>query len=621
MGLFLGKKRGARFPPTTSLFPGPNCARTCTNFEGLQHMRNDLSIAALIGAAGILATAVAAHAQSPSGDWPSFGRDNSNQRFAPFAAIDRGNVARLAPAWSYPLGTVGSAQTHPIVVGGVMYIGMAGNDVAALDAATGREIWRYRHAARHKLPQIPSNRGVAVAGGRVFEATDDARVIALDQATGNVIWDKAVAPYDPSALLPAGAKKPEVDFQFRAAPLVLDGKVIVGSTGFEANRFDDDFVKSSIAAGVDVGKAWIDANLGRRAFLAALDAETGAEVWRWYTTKEDGWEGGFASATPDGMPLNRDLDAEKAAASLYKNAWAAGSNSTWMTPAYEPASGLIYIGTGNPAPGDVDLVRPGDNLYANGVAALEASTGKVRWFFQESPHGQYDATGQAVLFDATVDGRAVPAVLECGKSGWCFAIDRASGTLLFRSEEVVPHINPYAVPSSEGVRVSPAGGGAVSVSPVSYDPGAGVAYVAARHAPVIQSRVSVPNVPGGPALFKTINKPVPAGETWGTLTALDMAKGGRVLWQVKTPQPLVGGTLATAGGLVFTGEPNGKFNAYDAATGAVLWSNETGAGVGAPPMSYVVNGRQFVAVATGRAAGEPPSRPDGAIRVFALPAP
>jgi alcohol dehydrogenase (cytochrome c) len=156
---------------------------------------------------------------------------------------------------------------------------------------------------------------------------------------------------------------------------------------------------------------------------------------------------------------------------------------------------------------------------------------------------------------------------------------------------------------------------------VSYDPGSGIAYIAARHAPVIQTRVAVPNVPGGPALFKTITKPVPAGDIWGTLTALDMAKGGHVLWQVKTPQPLVGGTLATAGALVFTGEPNGRFAAYDAATGAVLWSTDTGAGVGAPPMSYVVNGRQFVAVATGRPAGEPPTRPGGTIRVFALPPP
>jgi glucose dehydrogenase len=414
-----------------------------------------------------------------------------------------------------------------------------------------------------------------------------------------------------------------VEFQFRAAPLVYDGHVIVGATGFEANRLDDDFIKASIAAGIDVGNAWIDANLGRRAFLAALDARTGAETWRWYSTKEDGWEGPYASETPDGTPLHRDIAAEKAAASRYKNGWAAGSNSTWMTPAFDAAAGLIFIGTGNPAPGDVELVRPGDNLYANGIAALDARTGALRWFFQESPHGQYDATGQAVLFDARIDGRSVPAVLECGKSGWCFAIDRANGKLLFRSEEVVPHVNTYppADLPPQGVRVSPGGGGAVSVSPVSYDPGGGVVYVAARHAPAIQTRVSIPNVQGGPALFKTVSKPVPPAETWGTLTALDLTKGGRVLWQAKTPQPLVGGTLATAGGLVFTGEPNGRFAAYDAATGAVLWSAETGAGVGAPPMSYMAKGRQYVAVATGRPAGEPPTRPGGSIRVFALPAP
>jgi len=245
-------------------------------------MRNDLSVAALACAAGILSAAFAAHAQSPRGgdDWPSFGHDGSNQRFAPFAAIDRDKVARLAPSWTYPLGTVGSVQTHPIVIGGVMYIGMAGNDVAALDAATGREIWRYRHVARRALPQIPSNRGVTVADGRVLEATDDARVIALDQTTGKVIWDKVVLPYDATALVPMGAKTPEVEFQFRAAPLAYDGKVIVGATGFEANRFDDEFVKASLAAGIDVGKAWIDANLGRRGFLAALDAQSGAESAR-----------------------------------------------------------------------------------------------------------------------------------------------------------------------------------------------------------------------------------------------------------------------------------------------------------------------------------------------------
>jgi alcohol dehydrogenase (cytochrome c) len=321
------------------------------------------------------------------------------------------------------------------------------------------------------------------------------------------------------------------------------------------------------------------------------------------------------------MPPRRPTGCRSTAISqpkkLYKNAWAAGSNSTWMTPAFDPVAGLVFVGTGNPAPGDVDLVRPGDNLYANGVAALDAKTGVLRWFFQEAPHGQYDATGQAVLMDAKVGARTIPAVLECGKAGWCYVIDRASGKLLFRSDEVAPHQNAYAAATPTGMTVAPGTGGAVSVSPVSYDPASGVVYVASRHAPSIQTLVKLPNVPGGPALAKLVSKPVPASETWGTLTALDLANGGRVLWQVKTPEPLVGGTLATAGGLVFTGEANGRFNAYDAATGKTLWTHQTGVNVGAPPMSYAVNGRQFVAVATGAAAG---LRPGGAIMAFALPA-
>jgi glucose dehydrogenase len=154
---------------------------------------------------------------------------------------------------------------------------------------------------------------------------------------------------------------------------------------------------------------------------------------------------------------------------------------------------------------------------------------------------------------------------------------------------------------------------------VSYDPGAGVGYVASRHDPSVQTLVAVPNGPGGPKLFKLVSRPVPRDETWGTLTALDVRNGGRMLWQTKTPQPLVGGTLATAGGLVFTGEPNGRFSAYDSASGKVLWTHQTSANVGAPPMSYAVNGRQFVAVATGSAPGPGGAGQPGAIRVFALP--
>ncbi len=561
-----------------------------------------------------------AAAGQADGSWITFGRDYSNQRFAPLDEINRGNVARLAPAWVYQLGTVGSTQTHPIVVDGVMYVTMPGNDVAAVDAATGREIWRYTHKPHTALPRVPSNRGVAVAYGRVFEATDDARVIALDQATGKLVWDKVVQPFDPSALLAPGQAKPDVRFMLRAAPLVYDGKVIVGSTGFEADSIEDDFIKASIAAGVDVGVAWINANLGRRAFVTALDAHTGAEVWRWYTTKEDGWEGDYVAAAPDGTPLHRDIAAEKAAARIYRHGWAAGSNSTWMTPAFDPATGLIFVGTGNPAPGNVDLVRPGDNLFGNGVAALDARTGALRWFSQQAPHGQYDATGQTVLLDAKVADRDVPAVLECGKSGWCFVVDRATGKLIFRTDEVVPHQNTYAARStSEEMRVSPGPGGALTVSPVSYDPVAGVVYVAARHDPSLQTRVPIPNVPGGPKLFRLVSKPVPRSEAWGTLTALDLKNGGRMLWQARTPEPLVGGTLATGGGLVFTGEPNGRFNAYDSNTGAVLWTHQTGANVGAPPMSYTANGRQFIAVATGSAPRAGAAGQPGTIRAYALP--
>jgi alcohol dehydrogenase (cytochrome c) len=560
-------------------------------------------------------------ASQADGDWITFGRDYTNQRFAPFFTIDRSNVGQLIPAWAHELGTIGSTQTHPLVVGGIMFIGMAGNDVAAINASTGAEIWRYRHKPRTALPQVPSNRGVAVAYGLVFEGTDDARVIALDQATGAVVWDHLVPPFDPSPLLPPGQNAPNIQFNFRAAPLVYGGKVIVGATGFEANRFDDEFVKASIAAGTDVGTAWINANLGRRGFVSALDARTGAEVWRWYTTKENGWEGDYAVASPDGTPLNRDIAAEKAAAQLYRNAWAAGSNSTWMTPAFDPDMNLIFVGTGNPAPGDVDLVRPGNNLYANGVAALDASTGKLRWFFQQAPHGQYDATGQAVLIDAKLGGRTVPSVLECGKIGWCFVIDRASGKLLFRTDEVTPHQNTFERPAAGGpsITVAPGGGGAVGVSPVSYDADSGIVYVAGRHDPTMRTLTRMANVPGGPALFKLESKPVPRSETWGTLTALDMTNGGRVLWQIKTPEPLVGGTLATSGGLVFTGEANGRLGAYDAASGKVLWTYQTGASVGAPPMSYVANGRQFIAVATGATQGSGSPRPGGAIRAFSLP--
>jgi len=297
-----------------------------------------------------------------------------------------------------------------------------------------------------------------------------------------------------------------------------------------------------------------------------------------------------------------------------------------MTPSVDPAAGLLFLGTANPAPGQPDTARPGDNLYANSVVALEAKTGKLRWYLQETPHGYFDATGQVALIDVPVNGQNVPAAVECGKSGWCYVVDRTTGKLVFRSDGVVRQMNMFAVPTPQGIMVAPGGGGGIGVSPVSYDPNTGYLYVAAIDRPEIQTLTKIAAVGGAPEVNYIKSQSVPPDQGYGTLTALDLRNKGKIVWQAKTKEPLVGGTVATAGGLVFTGEANGHFNAYDAKSGAPLWTFQTGANVGAPPITYSVGGRQYVAVATGAAAtpdGQPiPAgalRPGGALMVFTLP--
>jgi glucose dehydrogenase len=232
--------------------------------------------------------------------------------------------------------------------------------------------------------------------------------------------------------------------------------------------------------------------------------------------------------------------------------------------------------------------------------------------------------------ETMVGGRKVEAVLHCGKAGWWFGMDRATGKLLFRSDEFVRHQNTYNAWNSnmpqapQGVVVAPGGSGGVDFSPVSLDPGSGIVYVAAIHRPKILTLEKIPNSPGYPALFKMDRKAVPISQGWGTLTALDVKNGGHTVWQVETPAPLAGGALATADGLVCIGETNGHFDAFDSATGKALWTYQTGANVGAPAMSYSVNGRQYIAVATGnpatpavRAFAGTLNRAGGAIIVFA----
>ncbi|MGH8692752.1 MAG: pyrroloquinoline quinone-dependent dehydrogenase [Burkholderiales bacterium] len=559
-------------------------------------------------------------------NWITFGHNYTNQRFSGLRRIDRSNVRRLVPRWVYQTGVAGEFQATPLVVDGVMYLTTSDNHAVALDARTGDRIWRYDHRPRTDLKfGSSSNRGAAVAYGMVYEATNDGRLIALDQKTGKVVWDQVVAQPEEGetealAMFGDAFKESSVTgstrLGYKMPPLVYKGKVIVGNAGAGYGLH--------IETKGEIGVLGVEGDgFGRRGYVSAHDAHTGKELWRWYSTKANGWEGEYRETTPDGLPLHRDIAGEKAAAPRYRDAWRIGGGSLWMTPALDPEMGLIFLGTGNPSPQNYGLSRPGDNLYTMCLVALDVDTGQLRWYYQQVPHDVwgYDVASQPFLFDIVRNGQTVKAVGQASKTGWFYVHDRRTGALLYKSEPFVPIRNIFAQPTREGIIVAPGALGGASWSPVSYNPATGIAYVAALHTPARYSLGTTAADAGSPkgrgyALLEITASGQP---TWGTLTAVDVRGGGRIKWQVKTPETLTGGVLATASGLVFMGEGSGYFNAYDAETGERLWRFQTGAGVGAPPMAYEVDGVQYVAVASGGGFNRRTYPPGDALFVFALP--
>jgi glucose dehydrogenase len=551
------------------------------------------------------------NAASDRSNWLTYGRDYANQRFSESDTINVTTVKRLAPRWIYQSGVSSTFQATPIVVDGVIYLSLPFNHVVAIDARTGHEVWRYEHKRRtDKMCCGPANRGVAVAYGKVFIGTVDARLVALDQKTGKPVWDRPLvsdaggkaestedlAPGDPlrkqrvSGTTGVGANM---------APLVYKGKVIIGITGVGYGlHLDAD--RPGAPVGTVVGFAGESQRAG---FYAAFDAATGERIWQFDSTPATGWEGDFRTKTADGAPLERDIDQEKATLSRYPEAARRGGGSAWTTPALDPQLGLLYLGTGNPSPQMDDSTRPGDNLYTVSLVAVDANTGKLRWHYQQVPHDMWglDVASPAVLFDLDVDGQRIPAVGEAGKTGWFYVLDRRDGRLLYKSEPFVPQHNQFRRPTAEGVVIAPGAAGGASWSPVSYDPRTGLAYVAAIHLPTRYSVHELPATAEKPAVRYTMLD-LDGGPSWGTLTALDTRARGKIRWQVKTAQPLVGGVLATAGDLVFAGEGNGDFSAFDARTGERLWQFNCGAGVNAPPVTYELDGVQYVLVAAGGSA-------------------
>ncbi|HWP47084.1 MAG TPA: PQQ-dependent dehydrogenase, methanol/ethanol family [Candidatus Limnocylindrales bacterium] len=496
-------------------------------------------------------------------NWLMYGRDYTNQRYSPLNQITTANIGKLVPKWVFQTGVVHSFENTPIVVDGVMYITTPFNHVFAIDARTGKQLWKYEH----KEPPTrifccgPNNRGVAVAYGKVYMATLDARLLALDQKTGKVVWD--VETGDPTA-----------GYGNTMAPLVYKNMVIVGTSGAE---------------------------YGIRGFVKAFDAKDGKLIWTWYTIPEKGWEGEWKKTTPEGEDLHRDIEAEKKAMEKYADAWKTGGGSVWMTPALDPELGLLYVCVGNPSPDLDGSVRPGDNLYTESIVALDVNKGEMKWYYQYLPHDVWDldATSPAVLFDVTVGGKKVKAVGHAGKTGWVYILDRTNGKLIKKSDAFVPQENMFAPPTEKGTRMLPGANGGSEWSPMAYSPQTQMVYVAGLHQPMHYIVHTAPLEKGKLWLGSAfIAAPGEEKDQYGTFTAINV-NTGKIVWQHKTEQPLIGGSLATAGGLVFTGEGNGYFNAFDAKTGKLLWRFQCGAGVNAAPISFEVDGQQMIAVAAG----------------------
>lgn len=542
-------------------------------------------------------------------EWPSYGLDYSNQRYSSIDQINSTNVPALVKAWTYHSGVKATFQASPIMVDRTIYLSLPFNHVVALDAVTGKLKWRYSHPLKkdYSLCCGPANRGVAVSDGKVFIGTVDARLIALNATSGEVLWDievasggdakgESLASLSDSDPLRKANITGQSGVGISMAPIAYQGKVLIGVTGVGYGlHLDSD--RDGAPLGAVVG---FPGNYGRSGFLAAFDVNTGKRVWQFDTIAPTGWEGEFRETTPDGMPLHRNIEKEKADLEKYPEAEKYGGGSAWSTPAIDTKNGLLYFGTGNPSPQMDGTSRPGDNLYTVSLVCLEINTGKIRWFYQQVPHDQwgYDVASPAVLFDYPYNGQVVPAVGQAAKTGWYYVHNRLTGELLLRSDEFVAHQNIFTNPTPEGQIIFPGVLGGVNWSPTSVDTESMTAYVPAIHWPVKYTKQTLSASATESPIEYTALEPLMDVPRWGVLAAINLLTG-EIKWQEKTDQPLVGGLLATKGGLVFVGESSGKFNAYRSDDGKLLWSDTLDAGVNAPPITYQIDGTQYVAVAAG----------------------
>jgi alcohol dehydrogenase (cytochrome c) len=489
-----------------------------------------------------------------SGNWLTYSGNYSGHRFSPLDQINDRNAARLKPAWVYQVNSLQKFETTPLVVDGVMYISEPPSNVTALDTRTGRPLWKYRR----NIPDDARvccgwvNRGVAALGDLIYVGTLDAHLLALNAKTGAIIWDAVVANY-------------KGGYSITVAPLAVKDKIVVGVAGGE---------------------------YGVRGLLDAYDAKTGQRAWRFWTVPgpgepgNDSWKG---------------------------DSWKSGSATTWVTGAYDPDTNLIYWGTGNPGPDWNGDVRAGDNLYADCLIALDADSGKLKWHFQFTPHDvhDWDATEVPILVDGEVRGEKRKLVVFPNRNAFYYVLDRTSGQFLLGKpyakqtwakgldDSGRPIRAPNTFPTLEGAAVWPSVAGANNWYSPSYSPRTNLLYVSVREAGSLYYF--------GEADFKEGERfdgggfrSVPGEEEWGAVRAYNPATG-QMAWEHRLFSPPWSGLLSTGGGLVFGATNEGQFYALNAATGKLLWRFQGGGMARSNPMSYLSDGKQYIAMAMGNA--------------------
>jgi alcohol dehydrogenase (cytochrome c) len=516
-----------------------------------------------------MAVASPAAAQG-TGDWTTYGGNDWNQRYSPLKTITTANVARMVPRGVFQTGIarLGSFENTPLVSNGVMYVTTPYNTAIAYDLNTHKELWRYEHKLGTTIYCCgPNNRGFAIHGGaHLYMGTLDAHLVAFDAKTGKVLWDKEVA--DPS-----------FGYSITHAPLVIGDNVIVGVSGGE---------------------------YGIRGHVTAYNAMTGDQVWRWYSipapkgdaTFDDkapnGWWGTWAPKAEDN-DLHRDIAKEKGDSAKFADAWKTGGGGVWTTPAYDKELNTIFVSVGNPSPDLDGSVRPGDNLYTDAIVAIDATSGKTKWYYQTVPHDVWDLDATSPPVVTTLNGKKV--VVHAGKTAWVYVLDAATGKLVRKTENFTPQENMFALPSEKGTRMLPGANGGSEWSPIAIDPSLGYAFVSGLHQPMNYITHNAP-LDKGKLWLGSAFVAIPGEEQYGLYSAVNL-KTGKIAWQNKVPQPMMGGALATAGGLTFTGEGNGNFNAFNSRTGKLLWQFNGGAGCNSAPMTFMNKGEQFIAVACG----------------------